>query len=83
VKRRLLSLARRAHIEPPVYPGPPSRPEPTPLPQEALAPPQETNSDLVEPDPPKQKTEPTPRVVVRSRRWYDESERPRFSEMKF
>ena len=80
MKRRLLSLARRAHIEPPVYPGPPPRPEPTPPPQEALA---ETNSDLVEPDSPKPKTEPTPRVVVRSRRWYDDSERPRFSDMKF
>jgi hypothetical protein len=81
VKRRLLSLARRAHIEPPVYPQPP---KPAPLPQEALAPPQETNGQAVDPSPkpePTPKAEPPARVVHRTRRWYDD--KPSFSDMKF
>jgi hypothetical protein len=82
VKRRLLSLARRAHIEPPVYPP---RPKPTPPPQEAPAEPQEPTVSVEDPSPkpaPAPKAEPPARVVHRTRKWYD-SEPSRFSEMKF
>jgi hypothetical protein len=88
VERRLLSLARRAHIPAPVYPDPPRPPKPTPVPQEALATPQETSEDRVEDllphqATPKPKAEPPVRVVHRTRKWFDDSERPRFSDMRF
>jgi hypothetical protein len=85
VKRRLRSLARGAHFPPPVYP--PKRAQAlTPPPQEALAEPQETNGHVEDPRPEprlEQKPEPPGRVVHRSPRWFDASERPRFEDMTF
>jgi hypothetical protein len=85
VKRRLLALARGAHIPPPVCAGPP-RPEPRALHQEALAEPNQPTDNVedIYPMPaPALQAEPTPRVVHRVRHWYDEAEQPRFSDMKF
>jgi hypothetical protein len=82
VKRRLLSLARRAHIPPPLYPP---RPTPTPPPQEVATEPQETNGHVGDPSQtpePKPKPEPPVRVVRRTRRWYD-GDRVPFDQMKF
>jgi len=83
VKRRLLSLARRAHIPPPVYPPPPI---PTPRPQELRAESQEATErveDLFPTPEPAPKAEPRVRVVRRTRKWFDDVERPRFCDMKF
>ena len=83
VKRRLLSLARRAHISPPVYPSPPT---PTPRPQERRAESQEATErveDLFPTPEPAPKAESRVRVVSRTRKWFDDVERPRFCDMKF
>jgi hypothetical protein len=80
-KRAVLKLAAALHWSPPrrteaVRPAE----EPTPRPeaeQEPLAAPGPL------PDPKPAEAAPPVRVVHRVRRWYDDSERPRFSDMKF
>jgi hypothetical protein len=86
VKRRLLSLARQAHIPPPLYP--PKR-APTPPPQEALAEPQDATERVEDfwptPEPkPERKPKPEPpvRVVYRTRKWFDADRLP-FDQMTF
>jgi hypothetical protein len=82
-KREVLRAAARFHWSPPPRPAPV---RPAQVPQEALAEPQEATEsveDLSPPPPPTPTPEPRVRVVHRTRKWFDEAERPRFSDMKF
>jgi hypothetical protein len=89
-RRHVLKRAAALHLSPPPPPVPAKQlpEELTPVPQEALAEPQETNEDVSEAahDPPPQpKPTATPespvRVVKPFPRWYDDDRR--FSDMKF
>jgi hypothetical protein len=87
-RRRIAQLARAHHRSPGKRQVPPLKLEPVHL--EVFAEPQETNGHVEDPLPapepkPEQKPKPEPpnRVIHRVRRWYDEAERPRFSDMRF
>jgi len=77
--RAVRKLAAAFHQRPAPIPTPAAPPA---EPQEATESAEDTSSKPEPPAEPKPKPEPG-RVVHRSRRWYDDSERPRLSDMRF